>query len=166
MQSSGRVSGRVTYPSNKRATVGAEHSLTMQGSPSCTIRVEIDENAYLSSASTESGSDSDLEETADEIRRQVLRIFQRQVSEEEAVTVDWVRDTGSYCVHLRMPFLAAELLCHLVEAGNPVVFELGISAVMYGARCAGVERDKVLEEHVRSMLMEAITSAEVGAVAP
>ena len=81
-------------------------SLTMPGGPSCTVRVEIDEDAYLSSVSTETESDSsqdelELEDTAQDIRTRVLRLFHGQVTE-DSIEIEWVKDLNSYFVLVRL----------------------------------------------------------------
>ena len=151
-----------------RSDRGRAASLTTPGSSSCTIRVEIDEDAYLSSVSTEPESDSsqdelELEDTAQEIRMRVLRLFHGQVTE-DSISVEWTRVGNSYFVLVRLTALAAEILCHLVEADDPVVHELDIAAVLYGSRCVGMDYatmyPKIKTEPMRTLLAQAMISVE------
>jgi hypothetical protein len=130
--------------------------------------VEIDEDAYLSSVSTEPESDSsqdelELEDTAQEIRMRVLRLLHGQVTE-DSISVEWTRVGNSYFVLVRLTALAAEILCHLVEADDPVVHELDIAAVLYGSRCVGMDYatmyPKIKTEPMRTLLAQAMISVE------
>jgi hypothetical protein len=156
---------RIIRPRSDR---GRAASLTTPGSPSCTIRVPIVADAYLSSVSTKPESDSsqdelELEDTAQEIRIRVLRLFHGQVTE-DSISVEWTRVGNSYFVLVRLTALAAELLCHLVEADDPVVPELDIAAVLYGSKCLGMDYammyPKIKTEPMRTLLARAMISVE------
>jgi hypothetical protein len=65
---------------------------------------------------------------------------------------------------VRLTALAAEILCHLVEADDPVVHELDIAAVLYGSRCVGMDYatmyPKIKTEPMRTLLAQAMISVE------
>ena len=67
-------------------------------------------------------------------------------------------------VLVRLTALAAELLCHLVEADDPVVPELDIAAVLYGSKCLGMDYammyPKIKTEPMRTLLARAMISVE------
>ncbi len=138
-------------------------SLTTPGSSSCTIRVEIDEDAYLSSVSTEPESESEseveLDDTANEIKTRVLRIFKDQVTE-DSISIIWVKEDSSFFVLVQMKALAAEILCQLVELRDPIVHELDIAAVMYGSKYIGMDYatmyPKIKMEPMRTLLKQAM----------
>jgi hypothetical protein len=128
--------------------------------------VEIDEDSYLSSVSTDSESDAssqddevELDDTRQDIRTRVLRLFHGQVTE-DSISVEWIREDNSYFVLVQMTAVAAAILCHLVELGDPVVHELDIAAVMYGSKCVGMDyatmRPRISTEPIRTLLAQAL----------
>jgi hypothetical protein len=83
---------------------------------------------------------------------------------EDSISVEWTRDGNSYFVLVRLTALAAEILCHLVEADDPVVHELDIAAVLYGSKCVGMDYTtmypKIKTEPMRTLLAQAMISVE------
>jgi hypothetical protein len=136
------------------------------GHRGCTVRVEIDEDAYLSSVSTDSESDGssqddevELDDTRQDVRTRVLRLFHGQVTE-DSISVEWIREDKSYFVLVQMTAVAAAILCHLVELGDPVVHELDIAAVVYGSKCVGMDyatmHPKITTEPMHTLLTQAL----------
>ena len=102
-----------TRSSGRRAA-----SLTTPGSSSCTIRVEIDEDAYLSSVSTEPASieqdELELEDAAYEIRTRVLRMFEDQVAAEN-IHIEWVKQMDASSKASSRRAAVANSVMHLVR---------------------------------------------------
>ena len=123
------------------------------------IMVEVNEEAYLSSVSTDYSSDSgasdfgdyggnqshqvnNLEQNAAEsgIKATFLRLFKESVTVDK-IEIQWVEEVSSYIVMLKTTFVAAELLCHLMGIGDSVLSELAIRAVHYDGRYTGEKSD-------------------------
>ena len=126
---------QVSNRSSRRA------ALRTADSPSpCEIRVQIHEDSYLSSVSTESDSDAsldgELEEAEEAVRKQILKPFGQYVTE-DSIKIHWVDKVSSYFVLLEMSFVAARLLCHLATIQDNVLQELAICAVLYDSKCFG-----------------------------
>ena len=82
-----------------------------------------------------------LEDAEETVRHFLVRFFKKQVSS-DCIRILWVEEIESYIVRLETTIMAAELLCHLIDSGDPVLEELTIRAVQYGARYCGEKSAK------------------------
>ncbi len=115
----------------------------------CRIEVQINKDAYLSGAETSSAdskSSADPEDfNKDKARanhtmkvRLVEEIFQNEVSADK-IKIVWVEKALSFFVLVETTHIAARLLYHLVEIGDPTMKQLDICAVLYEGDCAGCD---------------------------
>jgi hypothetical protein len=131
-------------------------ALFESGAKRCRIEVEINKDAYLSAAETTS-TDSDTtaptysfkteQKLADQTIKMLLvrEIFHNQVTEDQ-IKVVWSEEASSFFVLIETTHIAARLLYHLVEIGDPTMQQLDICAVLYEGNCAGCDPMTIQEK--------------------